>query len=128
MNSLRGIIFLAALLAIAGAAKAQDFKQSFVGKSPCTPEIQSEHSDFSLALDKAQGLTLLYRDLSKVKILMIVQPTGDSDHCGIIRELIQIQCIAKDLNFAASSLSRYALPRQLERRLPRSFEYLRNIY
>jgi TonB family protein len=99
MNRLRSAAVLVGLLAAAGVAQAQDFKQRFVGKSPCAPNIQSQLSDFSLQLDKTQDSTLLYRDLSAVKILMIIQPNGSGDHCGVIRDVVQITHIAKDFEF-----------------------------
>lgn len=99
MNRLRSAAVLVGLLTAAGVAQAQDFKQRFVGKSPCAPELQSEHSDFSLRLDKTQDLTLLYRGLSAAKILMIIQPSGSPDHCGVIRDVIQVMHIAKDFEF-----------------------------
>lgn len=86
-------------LAVVGGARAQDVKQRYVGKSPCASDLQSEQPDFSLRLDKAQKTTLLYRDLSKVKIVMITQPTGDISQCGVIRDLIQITHVAKDFEF-----------------------------
>ena len=90
---------LVGFLATAGVAQAQDFRQRFVGKSPCATEIQSELSDFSMRLDKTQDLTLLYRDLSNVKILMIIQPRIPSDGCGVIRDVVQIARITKDFEF-----------------------------
>ena len=99
MNGLRGLVLLIGLLAIASSANAQDFRQRFVGKSPCAPELQTEHADFSLPLDNTQQTTLLYRDLSKVKILMIVQPTGDPAHCGVIRDFIQLANTKKNFEF-----------------------------
>jgi len=99
MSELRGAVVLVGLLVTVGAAQAQDFKQRFVGKSPCAPDIQSERSGFSFRLDKTQDLTLLYRDLSKVKIVMIIQPDGSSDHCGVIRDVVQVTRIAKDFEF-----------------------------
>lgn len=99
MNRLRSTAVLVGLLTAVGVAQAQDFKPRFVGKSPCAPELQSEHSDFSLRLDKTQDLTLMYRDLSAVKIVMIIQPSGSPDHCGVIRDVVQITHIAKDFEF-----------------------------
>lgn len=99
MNRLRSAALLMGLLVAASVAQAQDFKQRFVGKSPCAPDIQSEHSDFSLRLDKTQDLTLQYRDLSAVKIVMIIQPSGSGDRCGVIRDVVQITHVAKDFEF-----------------------------
>lgn len=99
MNRLRSAVALVGLLATAGVAQAQDFKQRFVGKSPCAPDIQSDRSDLSMRLDKAQDLTLLYRDLSRVKIVAIIQPNGFGDRCGVIRDAVQITHIAKDFEF-----------------------------
>lgn len=98
MSRLKGMVVLAWLLAVAGAAKAQDYKR-YVGKSPCAPDLQSEYSNFSVRLDKTQELTLLARYLSKAKILMIIQPTGNNDHCGVIRDLVQITRNAKHFEF-----------------------------
>ena len=99
MNRLRSAGLLVGLLTAAGIAQAQDFKERFVGKSPCAPDIQSEFSDFSLRLDKTQDLTLLYRDLSAVKVVMIIEPNGSGDHCGVVRDVVQITRIAKDFEF-----------------------------
>jgi hypothetical protein len=99
MNRLRSAAVFVVFLAAAGVAQGQDFKQRFVGKSPCANDIQSALPDFSLRLDKTQDLTLLYRDLSRVKIVMIVQPNDSADHCGVIRDVVQITHIAKDFEF-----------------------------
>ncbi len=99
MNSLRTIAVLSVLLATVGSTRAQDLRQQYVGKSPCALELQSEQPDFSLRLDKIKNTTLLYRDLSKTKILMIVEPTGDAKHCGVIRDLIQITHIVRNFEF-----------------------------
>lgn len=99
MNRLRSAAVLFGLLAAAGVAQAQDFKERFVGKNPCAPDIQSEFSDFSLRLDKTQALTLLYRNLSTVKVVMIIQPNGSGDHCGLIRDVVQITHVAKDFEY-----------------------------
>src|SRR5258708_6324646 len=101
MTKLKYLIVSIGFLAAAGLAMAaqDDLRQKFVGKSPCASELQSKDSGFSLRLDKTEKTTLLYRDLSKVKILMIVQPTGDNNHCGVIRDLIQITHVAKDFEF-----------------------------
>lgn len=99
MNRLRSAGVLVGLLTAAGVAQAQDFKERFVGKSPCAPDIQSEFSDFSLRLDKTQDLTLLYRNLSAVKVVMIIEPNGSVDHCGVVRDVVQITRIAKDFEF-----------------------------
>jgi TonB family protein len=100
MNRVRSVVALAGLLATAGIAQAQDFKQRFVGKSPCASDIQSEFSDFGLRLDKTQDLTLLYRDLSAAKVVMIIESSSSSsDHCGVIRDVVQITHIAKDFEF-----------------------------
>jgi hypothetical protein len=99
MKGLKSLVVLASLLVMTSITSAQDFRERFVGKSPCVPELQSEQPDFSLRLDKTQKTTMLYRDLSKAKILMIIQSTGDIEHCGVIRDLIQITNIAKDFEF-----------------------------
>jgi len=99
MIRLGNVAALFGFLVAAGVARAQDFKQRFVGKSPCAPDIQSEFSDFSLRLDKTQDLTLLYRDLSAVKIVMIIQPSGSGDHCGVIRDVVQTTHTTKDFEF-----------------------------
>ncbi len=99
MNGLRSLVVLVGLLVITSITNAQDFRQRFVGKSPCATELQSEQPDFSLRLDKTQKTTLLYRELSKAKILMIIEPTGDIEHCGVILDLIQIRNVAKDFEF-----------------------------
>jgi hypothetical protein len=77
-------------------SQAQEFRQRFVGKSPCVADLKFEQPDFRLRLDKAQKTTLLYRDLSKSKILMIVQATGDPEHCGIVRDIVVLHRIQKE--------------------------------
>jgi len=99
MSRLKSVVLLVGLLAVASVTHAQDFKQQFVGKSPCAPDIQSERSDLSLRLDKTRDSTLLYRDLSKVKIVVIIEPNGSGDHCGVIRDVVQVTHIAKDFEF-----------------------------
>jgi len=99
VNRLGIIVILAGVLATAGVANAQGFKQRFVGKSPCAPDIHSEQSDFSLRLDKTTKTRLLYRDLSKLKIVTIIQYKDETDDCGVIRDVVQIQHIAKDFEF-----------------------------
>jgi hypothetical protein len=99
MRRLRSLLLLAGILATTSVSHAQEFRQRFVGKSPCVADLKSEHPDFSLRLDKAQKTTLLYRDLSKSKILMIVQATGDPEHCGIIRDIVVLHRIQKDFEF-----------------------------
>src|SRR6266851_5909435 len=99
MDGLRGAIVLAGLLAITSVTKAQDFRERFVGKSPCAAGLHSEQPDFSLRLDKTQKLNLLYRGLTKAKIVMIIQLSDDPGHCGVIRDLIQINHVATDFEF-----------------------------
>lgn len=99
MRALKSLLVLAGILAMNSVSHAQDFRERFVGKSPCVADLQSEQPDFSLRLDKAQKTTLLYRDLSKSKILMIVQATGDPEHCGIIRDIVVLHRIQKDFEF-----------------------------
>jgi hypothetical protein len=99
MRGLRSLLLLFEILAMATVSHAQEFRQRFVGKSPCVADLKSEQPDFSLRLDKAQKTTLLYRDLSKAKILMIVQATGDPEHCGIVRDIVVLHRIQKDFEF-----------------------------
>jgi hypothetical protein len=98
VKKLRSALILIWVLAEAGVAKGQDFKQ-YVGKSPCAADIQSEYSDFGLRLDKIQNLSLVHRYWDKAKIVMIIQPTGDNNHCGVIRDLLQITHPAKNFEF-----------------------------
>ena len=97
MNRLRSAVALAALLATAAVAQAQDIKQRFVGKSPCAPDIQSEHSDFSLRLDKSRNTELLYRNMADAKVLLIVQYVQQD--CGVIRDVVQVIHPAKNFEF-----------------------------
>ena len=99
MRGLRSLLLLSGILAMTTVSHAQDFRQRLVGKSPCVADLKSEQPDFSLRLDKAQKTTLLYRDLSKAKILMIVQATGDPEHCGIVRDIVVLHRIQKGFEF-----------------------------
>jgi hypothetical protein len=89
VNKLGSTVVLAALLAIARTASAQDF-QKYVGKSPCQPSIQSEYSDFSLRLDKTQQLELVARHWDKAQVVFIIQAKATTDRCGVIRDTIEI--------------------------------------
>ena len=99
MSALRSLWLVVGILATANVSFGQEFRQRFVGKSPCEAELKSDQPDFSLRLDKAQKTTLLYRDFSKAKILMIVQVTGDPEHCGTIRDLVVVHRVQKDFEF-----------------------------
>jgi hypothetical protein len=91
---------VALLLAIAGGARAQDFKQKYVGKSSCAPDIQSDRPDFSLRLDKTRNTYLINRNFSDAKVLLIVQLKGENDKCGAIRDAVAIRHIAKEFQFS----------------------------
>jgi hypothetical protein len=99
VNGVRAILILAGLLATAMIAIAQDFKQQLVGKSPCSPDLQTEHSDLSFRLDKLHNTELRYRDMGKARILLIVQFTHDGPPCGIVRDVVQIKSLPKDKHF-----------------------------
>lgn len=84
---------------MSAVTRAQDFKQRFIGKSPCAPDIQSEQSDFSLRLDKVRNTELRYRDMGSAKVVLIVQYKEPGDTCGIIRDVVQITRAAKHFEF-----------------------------
>jgi hypothetical protein len=50
MSKSRSVVILALLLFTATVSSAQEFKQRYIGKDPCSPEIKGEYGDFSLRL------------------------------------------------------------------------------
>jgi len=99
VKSFRTIAGVATFLAVTGVANAQDFKQRYIGKSPCSADIRSEQPDFSLRLDKTQNTTLLYRDLSNFRVVLIIQAKVPSDGCGVIRDVVQITRSTRNFEF-----------------------------
>ncbi len=99
MSILRSTVILSGVLLIAGGVSAQDFKKRFVGKSACAPELQSDHVDFSLPLDKTQDLNLIHRYWDAAKVVLLIESKGDSHACGVIRDVIQIPDVAQDFEF-----------------------------
>lgn len=88
MNRLRAVVLiLVGLAAIPGVTQAQDFRQRYVGKAICAPELKSEYSDLSMRLDKKQGLELYQRRWKKVHTVLIVQNGQNS--CGTIKDVVQ---------------------------------------
>jgi hypothetical protein len=89
VSVLRNIIVLVGVLATAGVTKAQDFKQQYVEKDPCTLHLKGEFGDFSLRLDKTRCSEIRALDLGKTTIVMIVEHKNGSA-CGVIRDVVQI--------------------------------------
>jgi hypothetical protein len=100
MNKLKGTVVLVGLLATGGIARAQDFKQRYVGKSSCATDIQSDLSDFGLRLDKTQRTYLIQRRFSDAKIAIIVQYKDENDKCGVIRDVVQVRRASKYFEFS----------------------------
>jgi len=99
MNAFRSVAILAGLLATTTLAKAQDLRHRFVGKTPCAPELQTEHSDLSFRLDKTRDTELRYRNMGDIKVLLIVEFTHDGPPCGVIRDVVQIPRVTKDKHY-----------------------------
>lgn len=90
----------ALLLAMGSGASGQDFKQKYVDKSSCAPDIQSDRPDFSSRLDKTRNTYLINRNFPNAKILLIVQLKNENDKCGVIKDVITIRRIAKEFQFS----------------------------
>jgi hypothetical protein len=101
VKRVKTIVVLAGLLAtaIVTKAQAQDFKQRYVGKGPCAPDLQSEYSDLSMRLDKTQGLELYQRRWDRLQVLLIVQYRDQNDGCGVIRDAVRITHLARHKHF-----------------------------
>jgi len=89
-----------------GNARAQDFKDNYVGKSSCATEIQSKRPDFSMELDKTRLTYLIGRHLSKITVLLLVQ-LKPGDNCGVIRDVIELRDLSKEFEFSCVD---YQLP------------------
>ena len=99
MKSLRVVLTFWIILTGARAARSQDFKERFVGKAPCSPELQSESSDLSFRLDKTRNTELRYRNLGEARVLMIVQSIEGGPTCGVIRDVVQIKRFTKGKHY-----------------------------
>lgn len=99
MNKLRGTLVLAGLLATTSVAKAQDFKQRYIGKDPCGPEIKGEYGDLSLRLDKTRNSDLRALDNGNTQVVLIIEYKKEGSACGIIRDAVQITHVAKHKHF-----------------------------
>jgi hypothetical protein len=99
MNRLRSAVVLVGLLTTAGVAKAQDFKQQYVGKSSCTLNLKGEYGDFSLRLDKTRNSELRALDSGNTQIALIIEYKKERPGCGIIRDVVQIAHLVKGKHF-----------------------------
>lgn len=100
MAKLRRSFVLISFLTAARLTIAQDdLKQKFVGKSPCAPELQSEHSDCGIRLDKTQGLQFIERRRDNRQVLLIVQYRDEKDGCGVIHDVVQITRLGRQKHF-----------------------------
>ncbi|HLZ52525.1 MAG TPA: hypothetical protein VKP61_17375 [Candidatus Acidoferrum sp.] len=100
MRSLKIVVGMCMFLAMISCAGAQGLKQKYLGKSSCDRDIQSERPDFSMGLDKSQKTYLIHRYLSNTKILLLVQLQGDTDKCGVIRDVVEIRDPSKEYEFS----------------------------
>jgi hypothetical protein len=100
MKSLSAVVGIWIFLFSVGSANAQAKKQMYVGKSSCEQEIQSERPDFSMGLDATQKTYLIHRYQSESKILLLVQLQGDTDRCGVVRDVIEIHDVSKEFEFS----------------------------
>jgi hypothetical protein len=76
---------------VAPFAKANDLRQKYVGRSGCTPELNSSVNDYGIRLDKNQRARLEAHAFKSETILTIVQYSSDADKCGIVRDVIASQ-------------------------------------
>jgi hypothetical protein len=100
MKSLTTVIGIWIFLLLVGTANAQAKRQGYLGKSSCDQEIQSERPDFSMGLDTTQKTYLIHRYKSDSKILLLVQLQGETDKCGIVRDMIEIHNASKEFEFS----------------------------
>lgn len=99
MSRLRRVVVLALLLTAAGVTRAQDFKQRYIGKDPCSPEIKGEYGDLSLRLDKTRNSEIRALDKGKTQVTMIIEHKKDGSACGLIRDVVEITHLSKGKHF-----------------------------
>jgi TonB family protein len=99
MSRLRRIVVLALFLAASSVSRAQDFKQTYIGKDPCGPEVKGQYGDFSLRLDKIRNSELRALDNGNTQTAMIIEYKKEGSACGIVRDVVQITHLAKHKHF-----------------------------
>lgn len=100
MKTAKILVVLSALLGLVCTANAQTTQQKYIGKSSCDPELQAKRPDFSMGLDKAQRTYLIHRYLSDDAVLLLIQLEGESDRCGIIRDVVKIRAASEEFEFS----------------------------
>lgn len=77
------------LCVCAPLAKASDLRQQYVGRSGCAQELQPSLNHYGIRLDKTRHAFLEARVFKSRTILLIVQRNGETDKCGVVRDVIQ---------------------------------------
>lgn len=99
MTKARSMVILALFLFTASISSAQDFKKSYIGKDPCSPEIKGQYGDFSLRLDKTRNSEIRALDNGKTQVVLIIEYKKEGSACGSIRDAVQIAHLAKHKHF-----------------------------
>lgn len=60
---------------------------NYVGLTLCSPELQSPRSGMSIGLDRSRHAYVVYRELPKTRLVMIVIFQDLDDKCGTVRDV-----------------------------------------
>jgi hypothetical protein len=99
MRSVRIVVGICVFLTVISSAEAQGIKEKYLGKSSCDRDIQSKRPDLGMGLDKTQRTYLIHRHLADAKVLLLVELQGESDKCGVIRDVVEIRDASKEFEF-----------------------------
>jgi hypothetical protein len=69
-------------------ANGADLRLKYIGRSSCAPELKATRQ-YGIRLDRKQNAYLYAHKLSEGNVLASVQYTGQNEHCGLIRDLVQ---------------------------------------
>jgi hypothetical protein len=100
MRLLKVVVGVCSFLVLGSCASAQASKEMYIGKSSCDQAIQSKRPDFSMGLDGTQKTYLIHRYISDGKIVLLVQLQGETDRCGIVRDVIEIRDVSQEFEFS----------------------------
>jgi hypothetical protein len=66
-------------------------EQKYVGLTLCSPELQTSRPDIRVALDRGRNAYVVYREVPKARIVMIVLYADQNDKCGSIHDAREIR-------------------------------------
>jgi hypothetical protein len=66
-------------------------QQNYVGLTLCSAELQSPRSGMSIGLDRSRYAYVVYREIPKTRLVMIVILQDVNDRCGTVRDVREFQ-------------------------------------